>query len=261
MHNGPVQTIEIPMPDDDDAVAEALVAHPHSDESGQHPGVLLFMDAIGLRPRIAEMAQRIADWGYVVMAPNVFFRQGTMTELAPTTDLTDPGARDEFFKGAMPRVKALTANRAEVDIPAYLHALRALPGVAAGPIGTVGYCMGARLAVRAANLDPNVAAMGGFHGGGLATDADDSPHRGLGNSRAEFVFGHADKDRSMDPDAVATLGKALNDAGLTAHNEVYEGAAHGYTMSDTAVFDEAATERAFTELEALFARTLGVSRA
>jgi carboxymethylenebutenolidase len=56
------------------------------------------------------------------------------------------------------------------------------------------------------------------------------------------------------------LGEALRDAGLTARNEVYEGAAHGYTMSDTAVYDEAATERAFTELKAVFDRTLGVSR-
>ncbi|WP_442910084.1 dienelactone hydrolase family protein [Knoellia sp. Soil729] len=254
-----MQTIPIPMAEG--AVAEAFVARPQRDTSEEHPGVLLFMDAIGLRPRIAEMAQRIADWGYVVLAPNVFFRDGTKDELAPTTDLTDPGARDEFFEAAMPRVQALTATRAEADIPVYLETLRALTGVAEGPVGTVGYCMGARLAVRAANLDAGVAAVGGFHGGGLATEGDDSPHRGLADARAEFVFGHADQDRSMGPEAVARLGEALADAGLSARNEVYEGAAHGYTMSDTAVFDEAATERAFTELEALFARTLRVSRA
>jgi carboxymethylenebutenolidase len=255
---GLVQTTTIPMAEG--AVAQAFVARPHSEESGEHPGVLLFMDAIGLRPRIAEIAQQVADWGHVVLAPNVFFRQGTIDELAPTKDLTDPGARDEFFKGAMPRVRALTAARAEADIPVYLETLRALPGVASGGVGTVGFCMGARLAVRAANLDPDVVAVGAFHGGGLATESDDSPHRGLGRAQAEFVFGHADKDRSMGPDAVAMLGEALRDAGLTARNDVYEGAAHGYTMSDTAVYDEAATERAFTELKALFDRTLGVSR-
>ncbi len=244
------------------AVAAGLTPAGRTQANGADlPGVLFFMDAIGLRPRIAEMAQRIANWGYVVLAPNVFYRFGTVEELAPTTDLTDPNAREEFFKGAMPRVRALTSKRAERDIPAYLAALRALPGVARGPVGTTGYCMGARLAVRAANLDASVAAVGGFHGGGLATDADDSPHRDLNRARAEFVFGHADKDRSMGPEAVAALGEALRAAGLTAQNEVYEGAAHGYTMSDTAVFDEAATERAFTELKALFDRALSVSRA
>ena len=124
-------------------------------------------------------------------------------------------------------------------------------------MGTVGYCMGARLAVRAATGHPaDVAACGGFHGGGLVTDDPDSPHRGLPSARAEFVFGHADNDRSMGADAVAALGAALDDAGLTARNEVYPGAGHGYTMADTAVFDETATERHFRELAALFARTL-----
>jgi carboxymethylenebutenolidase len=248
-----VHTIEIPIPDG--GVAEALVARPPGD-SREHPGVLFFMDAIGLRPRIAEMAQRIADWGYVVLAPNVFFRDGTADELAPTADLREPGEREAFFAKAMPRVHALTADKAEADIPAYLQALRGLPGVVAGPIGTTGYCMGARLAIRTAALDPEVAAVAGFHGGGLVTDDDDSPHRRLPTARAEFVFGHADNDRSMPAEAIVTLGEALRDAGLTASNEVYDGAAHGYSMSDTSMYDEAATERSFAELKDLLDRTL-----
>jgi carboxymethylenebutenolidase len=249
-----MHTIEIPMPGG--GVAEAYVARPLAESGGEHPGVLFYMDAIGLRPRIAEMAQRIADWGYVVLAPNVFFRDGRADDLAPKDDLTQPGAREEFFKGVMPRVQGLTADKAEIDIPAYLETLRGLPGVSSGPVGTTGYCMGARLAVRTAGLDPDVAAVGGFHGGGLVTDADDSPHTRLPQARAEFVFGHADNDRSMPPEAIVTLGEALRDAGLTASNEVYDGAAHGYTMSDTSQYDEAATERHFEELRELLDRTL-----
>lgn len=234
--------------------AEGYVARPDGDE---HPGVLFFMDAIGLRPRIEEMADRIASWGYVVLAPNVFHREGTVAELAPTDDLREPGTREAFFAVAMPRVQRLTPDLAVPDIAAYVSALRALPGVSPGPIGVTGYCMGARLALRAACGHPDdVGACGGFHGGGLATEADDSPHRGLTRAHAAFVFGHADNDRSMQPDAVARLGRALDAAGLTASNEVYPGAAHGYTMADTPMYDEAATERHFTELEALLARTL-----
>lgn len=246
-----VETIEIPVPD---GTAEAYVARPS--EQGDHPGVLLFMDAIGLRPQIAAMCRRIADWGYVVMAPNVFHREGRVVELAPRGDLTAPGERERFFAEAMPRVRRLTAPLAEQDIAAYLAALRSLPGVAQGPVGTTGYCMGARLAVRAANLDPGVAAVGAFHGGDLATDAPDSPHRGLAGARAAFVFGHADRDRSMPAEAVAELGRSLAAAGLVARNEVYPGAAHGYTMADTSVYDEAAAERHYEELRALLDETL-----
>ncbi len=215
------------------------------------------MDAIGVRQRIADMCDRIASWGYVVLAPNVFYREGTADEVGPHADLTAPGEREAFFGQAMPRVGALTRDKAVPDIAAYVHSLRGLDGVADGPIGTVGYCMGARLAMRAGTGHPDdVAAVGGFHGGGLWADAPDSPHLGLRDARAEFVFGHADQDRSMPAEAVAALGEALESAGLTARNEIYPGAAHGYTMADTSMYDEPATERHFTELKALFERAL-----
>ena len=249
-----VETIEIPLAD---GSAEAYVARPEGE--GPHPGVLFVMDAIGLRPRIAEMIERIAGWGYVVLAPNVFHREGRIADLAPQADLSLPGEREKFFAQAMPRVGALTSDLAEDDLPRYLAALRSLDGVSDGPVGTTGYCMGARLAVRAANLDAGVAAVGGFHGGGLVTDEPDSPHRGLGSARAELLFGHADNDGSMPPEAVAELGRTLAEHGLVATNEVYEGAPHGYSMSDTPMYDEAAAERHFAELEALFARTLHIA--
>lgn len=225
---------------------------------GPWPGVLLCIDAIGLRPRIEEMATRIASWGYVVLAPNTLYRSGTAAETRPTGDLHEPGAREAFMRGAMSRVSALTASRMRADAAAYLEALRERPAVAAGPLGVTGYCMGARLAVYAACERPDlVAACGGFHGGRLATDAPDSPHRGIASATAEFVFGHADQDASMSPDDVAELGRALRAAGLSASNEIYPGAAHGYTMSDTPMFHAEATERHFAELRALFARALG----
>ena len=246
-----VNLIEIPVPD---GTAEAYVAHP---PSGHGPGVLFFMDAIGVRPRIADMCDRIASWGYVVLAPNVFYREGTAEEVGPHADLTAPGEREAFFAQAMPRVPALTSDKAVPDIEAYVEALRATDGVGEGPIGVTGYCMGARLALRAAAAHPgDVAAVGGFHGGGLVTDAPDSPHRGLGDARASFVFGHADQDRSMPAEAVATLGDALAAAGLMASNVIYPGAAHGYTMADTPMYDEPATERHFGELRELFEREL-----
>ncbi|MDQ0661648.1 carboxymethylenebutenolidase [Arthrobacter ulcerisalmonis] len=245
--------IEIPAAE---GTAEALVARP-STGTGPFPGVILYMDAFGLRPRIQEMAQRIADWGYVVLAPNVFYRDGTAAELAPAADMSTQEGREAAGKAAFPRIGRLTTDKALPDIDAWVSALTALDGVAPGPIGTVGYCMGARLAVRTATSHPEVvAACGGFHAGGLATDEPDSPHLGLKNARARFVFGHADHDRSMAPDAVTRLGAALQSAGLEASNDIYQGAPHGYTMADTPVFHPEATERHFKELRALLDGTL-----
>jgi carboxymethylenebutenolidase len=246
--------IDIPVPG---GTAEAWLSRP-ADDSRDRPGVLMFIDAIGLRPRIFEMADRIATWGYVVLAPNLFWRLGTADELAPQEDLRQAGARERFFEGVGPRISGLTTELALADIESYLAALRGQPGVADGPVGVVGYCMGARLAVRAAGAHPDVvAAAAGFHGGGLVTDAEDSPHLSLATAKAEFVFGHADNDRGMTPENIAALGRALDQAGLTATNELYPDAPHGYSMSDTSMYQEAGAERSFAALRDLLDRTIG----
>ncbi|MBO1766471.1 dienelactone hydrolase family protein [Allobranchiibius sp. GilTou38] len=234
--------------------AEAWVSTP--DGGGTHPGVLFYMDAIGLRPRLHEMADRIASWGYVALVPNVFYRDGTAAQTSPAGELDSDEARTAFFEKAMPRVHGLIPDQSRPDTDAWLDALTSRDDVST-PVGVVGYCMGARLAVRAAGDHPDlVAACAGFHGGGLVTEDADSPHASLSTARAEFVFGHADNDRSMTPDNVRTLGEALDEAHLTASNEVYTGAPHGYSMSDTAAYDHEATERSFSELRAVLDRTL-----
>ena len=58
----------------------------------------MFMDAFGLRPRIDQIAREVASWGYMVLAPNVFHRDGTAGELAPTDDLTTPEGMYAFFQ-------------------------------------------------------------------------------------------------------------------------------------------------------------------
>ena len=240
-----VNLIEIQTPD---GPAEAYL-------TGSGPGVLFFIDGIGLRTQIAEMADRIAGWGYTVLAPNVFHRAGSAEETSPKTDLRAPGERERFFGSIGSRISDLTPEVARRDIPAYLAVLREHSDGA--EVATVGYCMGARLAVRAAALDEDVVAVAAFHGGGLAVEDDpESPHTLLPRTRAEYVFGHADQDRSMDAAAVARLGAALERAGIVATNEVYPGAPHGYSMNDTAMYHEEAAERSFDELHSLLDRTL-----
>jgi carboxymethylenebutenolidase len=236
--------------DTPDGTAEAYL-------TGSGPGVLFFIDAIGLRPQIEQMCDRIAGWGYTVLAPNLLYRSGTAAQTSPTGDLRAPGAREAYFELVGPRLAALTSDAVARDIPRYLAALREhSAGGEGGLVGVVGYCMGARLAVRASGIDPAVVAVAGFHGGGIVTDAPDSPHLALASARAEFVFGHADNDRGMTQDNVEQLGRALANAGLTATNEIYPGSPHGYSMSDTSMYDEAGAERSFEVLEALLARTL-----
>jgi carboxymethylenebutenolidase len=230
--------------------AEAYLAGTTGD-----PGVLFYVDGIGMRPQIHDMVDRIASWGYVVLAPHVFYREGTAAELAPKGDLREPGAREEFFATLGSRIPDYTPEKSGPDADAWMATL--LENAGDGWVATTGYCMGARLALRTAGQFPDtVAAVGGFHGGGLVTDDEDSPQRAISVSTAEYVFGHADNDRSMTPDKIAVLEEALQAAGRPHLNEVYEDAPHGYTMADTSTYQEAGAERHFKELSALLSRTL-----
>lgn len=236
----------------DDGTAEAYL-------TGSGPGVLFFMDAIGLRPRLEEMADRIAGWGYTVLVPNLFYRLGTAAELLPPLDLTIPENRKSYGSVLMPRVQGYTPEQSDADTLRWLATLA--EHAAPGPVGVTGYCMGAKLAIRAAALRPeDVRAVGGFHGAALVDGTDHSAHLLLPRCRAEFAFGHADADPANDAEAIAELGRALDAAGLTALNETYPDAPHGFTMSDTASYQEEGAERMFRTLQSLLDRTLGDGR-
>ncbi|WP_328302901.1 dienelactone hydrolase family protein [Streptomyces sp. NBC_00435] len=236
-----------------DGTADAYLARPEGE--GPYPGVLLYMNALGIRPHIKSMADRIAAAGYVVLLPNLFYRHGR----APVFELpefVDFGRQPELFERVGPVLDSLTPELAMRDAGAYLERLAGIPGVAPGPAAITGYCMGARLALLTAGTYPErVVAAAGFHGGFLATDTADSPHLLAHRITAELYFGHADQDPTLPAEEIDRLGKALSAAGVRHRAEVYGGARHGYTLADTSSYDAASDERHWAALFALLERT------
>jgi len=241
------ETVEITTPD---GVADAYLARP---DDQPHPGVLFIMDAFGLRPAIEEMADRIAGWGYVVLAPNVFHRGGRSPLPPPPTD---PEKRGEYFASTIrPLMEQLTPERIAADGAAYLDYLQ--DAGATEPVAITGYCMGGRVGWWITKAHPErVAALAGFHVGGLVNDDPNSPHLSAPDVDAETYWGFADEDPSMTAEQITAFEQTLDEAGTNYRIEVYEGAKHGYTMVDSPVYDEAAAERHFQELRALLERTL-----
>jgi carboxymethylenebutenolidase len=245
------QTIDIPTTD---GTADAYLVAPTT--GGPHPGVLMYMDAYGLRPRLLQMAARLASAGYVVLAPNVFYRAGR-APLIDSSRLRDPEHKAKVWLTLGRLLKGLTPDLSRQDAVAYTTRLVTDPGVAPGAIGVVGYCMGGPLAFRTAADHPDkVAAIATFHGGNLASEAPDSPHLLVDEIKAEVYVAHSDNDASIPPEQQERLEAALTRAGVSHLCELYEGAAHGFTMADTAAYDEAATERHWRNLVGLFDRTL-----
>ncbi|WP_433341989.1 dienelactone hydrolase family protein [Micromonospora sp. CA-111912] len=245
----PTRTLQIPTAD---GQADAFAALP--DRGGRHPGVLVYMDAIGVRPVLREMARQLAEHGYYVLVPNVYYRHGP----APVIELPEhigKELRPAVFAQLMPLVEAHTTERALRDADAYLKFLTTQPEVSVGPVAVMGYCMGAVLAMRTAAAHPGqVAAVAGFHPGPLVTDAPDSPHRLAPELTAQVHLGLAEND--MGSKAISELNQALDVAGVRHTCEIYPGTVHGFTMSDTDAFNPSALQRHWDRLLPLLDRTL-----
>lgn len=242
-------TVDVPV---DGGTADAYFVRPAS--GGPFPPVLLFMDAIGLRPRLEEMADRIAATGRAVLVPNLFWRAGRAPVIPDIVERLQTEDRGEVFGELRPMMSALTPDVAAQDTASYVAFLDAQPDVA-GPLATTGYCMGGALSLRAAaQLGDRVVAAASFHGGNLAPDSPDGPHTGAPRIRGEVYAGHADEDPSAPPEQIERLEAALRDAGVTFTSELYEGAHHGWTMSDMQVYDAAGERRHWDNLLGLLER-------
>ncbi len=235
-----------------DGVAKAAIFRSDAQPAdAPAPGILLYMDALGPRPAMDGMAQRLADAGYIVLLADLFYRYGAYGPFQSSA-FADPVMRDQIMGMLHGTTQAMTKS----DTAAFLKTLD--DEGATGPVGAVGYCMGGGRALTAAGAYPErIAAAASFHGGGLATDADDSPHKAAAKGKARIYVGTAGVDGSFPPEQSARLAETLRIAEVDHVIENYVGAAHGWTIPDHAgVYNEKAAERHWKRLLDFFGETL-----
>jgi carboxymethylenebutenolidase len=243
------QTV-IPTPDGD---ARAFSFTPASG-SGPWPAVIFYMDAPAIRPALFQMAQHLADHGYFVVLPDMFWRVGPYEPMDPKALFADPAKRKALFDTFVPSTDPEKAMR---DTGAVLDWLSDQAEVAGLKVGATGYCMGGGMALRAAGTYPErIVAAAGFHAGRLATDAPDSPHLLAPFIKARVYIGGADQDASFPAEEADRLREALDAAGVDNEVTIYAGAMHGYAPPDMPVYNEAAAERHWTALFRLLDATL-----
>ncbi len=255
----PAKAAELPVTETDvtiktaDGTCDAAFIHP---TTGTYPGVIIWPDALGLRPEFRKMGRRLAAAGYAVLVPNPFYR----TAKAPVFDSSKFSFSNAEDMGKLQKfMGAMTAKGAETDTVAFVAFLDAQPQMKKGSkIGTQGYCMGGPLTMRtAATLPDRIGAACSFHGGGLVTTAPDSPHLLVSKIKAKSLFAVAQNDDQKQPDAKDVLKKAFADAKNPAEVEVYE-ALHGWCVPDMPVQDgkplyhKDLAEKAWTRLLATY---------
>jgi carboxymethylenebutenolidase len=238
--------ISLPTPEGD---ARAFVFTPDSGP-GPWPAAIMFMDAPAIRPAMFEMADRLAQAGYYVLLPDLFWRAGPYDP----PNIAAARAGDPDAVAVFTKLRGSTdAKRQMADTKACLDYLAKQPQAEAGKVGVTGYCMGGGIALRAAGTFPDrIAAAASFHGGNQATDAEDSPHLLAPRMNAKVLVAGADEDRGFDDAQCARLDAALKSAGVDAEVSIWRGAKHGWVPTDMAVYNKEAAERHWVELVRLF---------
>jgi carboxymethylenebutenolidase len=221
------------------------------------PTVILLTDIGGLRASYDGKAQRIADAGYAVLMPNIYYRSARGEVVPPGQSFRDAGLRPTLLDHA----RLLSPDAMGRDFGALLGVVDAEPEFAAGGVAVVGYCMTGGMALRMAAAHPErVRAAAGFHSARLAP-ADDpaSPASIVGTITGRVFLGHADGDEHLPPDQIARMDEALAAAGVHFATELFRGARHGWTATDAPVYDPAADALHFKRLFTLLEETLGAS--
>ena len=230
------EEIEIAM---HDGMADAVL-YRHEDDV-RRPGVIHLTDIGGIRPAHRGMARRLAEEGYTVLMPNVFYR----TARPPLFDFPRRMGDERTMKRFAELMGPLGPEPMERDAGDYVDFLAAQESVSEGPMGVVGYCFTGAMAVRTAAVRPGkIVAAASFHGGALYTEIPASPHLVLPRVKARLYYGHAVEDRSMPAEMIEKLEAVLKVWGGVYESETYEGASHGWTIKGP-MYNEAQGERHF----------------
>jgi carboxymethylenebutenolidase len=199
--------------------------------AGSGPGLLLLQEIFGVNRHIRTVAEQYALAGFVVLTPDVFWRQAPRVELGY--------AGDDMARG-MQLASALQPAEVLADLQAAVSALRSLPEVTSGTgdikapakVGAIGYCMGGRLAYTAAAL-AGVDAAVAYYGGGIAGQLSLAAQVGC-----PMQFHFAGSDPHIPPEAVAAVRAAFTgrSAGMSAEVFEYPGSTHGFNCWDRASY-------------------------
>jgi carboxymethylenebutenolidase len=216
-----------------DGAFDAHLALP-PDRAG--PALLLLHEIFGVNDYVRAGAQRLAELGYVVLAPDLFWRT------QPGLELRHDETGVQAGRAAVAELDSATAVG---DAIAALEALRALPEVAEGRAGVVGFCFGGSLAYQlAVNADPDVAVI--YYGSAIPAALD---RAGAITCPTIMHWGGADPFIPREQvDAVAAMAAAHE--GIECH--VHERAGHAFDNHLAPMFHDADARAAAWQLTAAF---------
>ncbi|OFC72361.1 dienelactone hydrolase family protein [Alteromonas confluentis] len=247
---GSVKTEEVSVKTPD-GEADCLLTYP---EGGAFAGVVMWPDIKGRRTAFDLMGQRLAAKGYAVLVVNPFYRDVKGAALPQGIEFPSEAAW-----GVLSPMRAkLTQENTNNDNRAFFDFLNQQDAVdASKPKAVMGYCMSGSFTIFAAAAFPDeVGAIASFHGGGLATDDENSPHLLVKDSKAVAIHAVAENDAQKSPDMTPLLSEAYEEAGIDADIAIYPGTLHGWTPPDSKVYNEKQADIAWNRMLEVFEKGL-----
>ncbi|MRW87687.1 dienelactone hydrolase family protein [Pseudoduganella sp. FT26W] len=195
---------------------------------GKGPGIVLLQEIFGVNQHIRNVADQYAADGYVVIAPDLFWRHGARIEL---------GYDEAGWKRAVELMQATDFATAQQDIGATIKVLRGLDAVGNEKIATVGYCFGGRLSYHTA-ANGLVDAAVAYYGGGIQNSLNRAPE-----IKVPVLMHFGAADSHIPQEAVKSIAEAF-DSNEQVEIHVYEGAEHGFNCNHRDSYHQRASAQA-----------------
>ena len=212
----------------DNTTMQAYVARPAS--GGPHPGLMVFQEAFGVNSHIRNVTERLAEQGYIAIAPELFHRTAPAGYEGNYSD----------FASVMPHYQAVTNEAAEADVRATYDWLHSNSQVKVDEISCVGFCMGGRVSYLANSVVAMRKAVS-FYGGGIAPGLLDRTSKLHGPSLLMW----AGLDKHIPPEQRQAVTAALDAQRKTYVNVVFSDADHAFFCDERPAYQPIAARQAW----------------
>jgi carboxymethylenebutenolidase len=239
-----IQTTTIQIPEDNRQMA-AYLAKPTA--PGSYPGIVVLQEIFGVNVHIRDVTERIAQLGYVAIAPALFQRQAPGFETGYTPEDVEIGRQ---------YAAETTASELLSDIQAAINYLKTLPEVKPDNFGCIGFCFGGHVAYLAATLS-DIKATASFYGAGITSRTP-----GGGNptiTRTSEIKGtiytfFGQKDASIPPEQVDEIAAEFTKYHISHRLFRYDGSDHGFFCDRRASYNSKAAADAWEQVQELFSQ-------
>jgi carboxymethylenebutenolidase len=229
--------------DADTSTGPMAVLHTRPVDDGPWKRVGIFFDAPGIRDATEAFCRRLAAEGFEVVVPDLYHREERLFHVTPAKRDADPSIVD--------RMREFMGTLTDDGIQQDMDDAAASVGWTDGPIGVIGFCLGARAVHRAMTRDPQRFVAGSMFHPSFLTDEPDPPYLSVDRltGRLHIGIGTADQVQSIEMhqryfDAVENSGNV--------EVKIFDGADHGFTWPGYPSYHQEASDSCFAATLDLF---------